>query len=163
MDNKMDIFAQFDEATDQEGLQNDIAAAEEGQIEYKEVPEGTYDVSITKMELTVSKESKKPMVSIWFKINDGDYKGSTIFMNQVITLGFQIHNVNELLRSMETSQEVKFHSYQSYSVLLDDIFKEIKDTKAFGLEYGTNSKGYKTFKIISIIDLIADPEELPFS
>ena len=54
------------------------------------------------------------MVSIWFKIvSDGDYKGSILFYNQVITQGFQIHNCNELLRKMVEESGAKSTDLQS--------------------------------------------------
>ena len=40
------------------------------------------------------------MVTCWMKIVEGEYKGSLIFMNQVVTQGFQIHIVNEFVRSL---------------------------------------------------------------
>lgn len=157
MDN---VFEQFDEAMDQEGLLADIAAAENGESNFKEVPEGLYDVSIDKMELTLSKKGA-PMCTIWFKVNDGEYKGSRIFYNQVVTQGFQIHLNNELLRSLESNQDVQFTKYSNYAKLIDDIYKEIKDTKAYGLEYGTNKNGYHSYEIKNVIDL-DNQEEIPF-
>ena len=100
MENK-NIFAQWDKAVDIDGLNKDIKEAEQnsGGGNFKEVPHGQYEVSIEKMELKATKKGD-PMVSVWMKICDGDFKGSLIFMNQVITQGFQIHIVNEFLRSL---------------------------------------------------------------
>ena len=97
-----DMFSKWDKEIDTEGLQKDVeeAAANGGQGNYKEVPHGNYEVAVQQMELKASKKGD-PMVSIWFKIvSDGEYKGSMIFYNQVITQGFQIHNNNEMLRKM---------------------------------------------------------------
>ena len=62
------------------------------------------------MELTKSKAGN-PMVSIWFKIVRGEYSDQLLFLNQVITKGFQIGIVNELLNNMHTSQNVEFMSF----------------------------------------------------
>ena len=81
------IFDKWDKEVDVEGLAKDVAEAAEngGQTTYKEVPHGEYEVAIQQMELKPSSKGD-PMVSIWFKIvSDGEYKGSIIFMNQVIT------------------------------------------------------------------------------
>jgi len=89
-----DMFSRWDKEIDTEGLQKDVAeaAANGGGGNYKEVPHGNYEVAVQQMELKASKKGD-PMVSIWFKIvSDGEYKGSMIFYNQVITQGFQIHN-----------------------------------------------------------------------
>ena len=154
MENK-NIFAQWDNAVDVEGLKKDIQeAAENGGGTYKEVPHGKYEVSIEKMELKATKEKNNPMVSIWMKIvGDGDYKGSMIFMNQVITQGFQIHIVNEFLRSLTKNcavPPIEFKSYAQYAGLLMDIHELIADYFEYGLNYGQTKKGFDTFEITDV-------------
>lgn len=152
------IFAQWDKAVDMEGLQKDIQEAKEnGGGNFKEVPHGQYEVSIEKMELKATKEEKKPMVSIWMKICNGDFKGSMIFMNQVITQGFQIHIVNEFLRSLvqdcADAPVVEFRSYAQYAELLMDIHELIADQFEYGVNYGQTKKGFDTFEITDIFAL----------
>lgn len=140
-------FSKFDKRVDLEGLKQDIMEAEEnGGGDFKEVPHGKYEVAITKLELTESKKGD-PMVSVWFKVTYGEYKGSLIFMNQVITQGFQIHITDEFLRSLETNVDVQFESYSQYAEMLADIFEEIEDKVEFVLDYGENEKGFNTFEI----------------
>ena len=145
-------FSKFDKPVDLEGLKNDILDAEENGGDFKEVPKGKYEVVITKLELVESKNGN-PMMSVWFKITAGEFKNSLIFMNQVVTQGFQIHIADEFLRSLETEAEVKFESYSQYAELLADIFEEIEDKVGFVLNYGENKKGYNTFKIEESFDL----------
>lgn len=145
-------FSKFDKQVDLEGLKNDILDAEENGGDFKEVPKGKYEVVITKLELVESKNGN-PMMSVWFKITAGEFKNSLIFMNQVVTQGFQIHIADEFLRSLETEAEVKFESYSQYAELLADIFEEIEDKVGFVLDYGENKKGYNTFKIEESFDL----------
>lgn len=160
MENK-NIFAQWDNAVDTEGLQKDIQEAEKnGGGNFKEVPHGTYEVSIEKMELKATKpeSGSKPMVSVWMKIvSDGDYKGSMIFMNQVITQGFQIHIVNEFLRGLlggiDPAPVVEFKSYAQYANLLMDIHELVADSFEYGLVYGQTKKGYDTFEIEDVFPL----------
>lgn len=146
-------FSKFDKQVDLEGLKQDIMDAEEnGGGDFKEVPHGKYEVAITKLELTESNKGD-PMVSVWFKIISGEYKGSLIFMNQVITQGFQIHIANEFLRSLETTVDVQFESYSQYAEMLADIFEEIEDKVEFVLDYGENKKGFNTFEIIDSFEV----------
>lgn len=146
-------FSKFDKQVDLEGLKQDIIEAEEnGGGDFKEVPHGKYEVAITKLELTESKKGD-PMVSVWFKVTNGEYKGSLIFMNQVITQGFQIHIADEFLRSLETTVDVQFESYSQYAEMLADIFEEIEDKVEFVLDYGENKKGYNTFEIIDSFEV----------
>lgn len=146
-------FSKFDKQVDLEGLKQDIMDAEEnGGGDFKEVPHGKYEVAITKLELTESKKGD-PMVSVWFKVTNGEYKGSLIFMNQVITQGFQIHIADEFLRSLETTVNVQFESYSQYAEMLADIFEEIEDKVEFVLDYGENKKGFNTFEIIDSFEV----------
>lgn len=147
-------FSKFDKAVDLEGLVADVKEAEEngGSGDYKEVPLGTYEVAITKLELTESKKGD-PMVSCWFKIVSGDYKGSLIFMNQVITRGFQISIVKRFLRSLGTGFDVEFESYSQFAQLLMDIHEEIDGQLEFALDYGETNKGFPTFEITEVFDV----------
>ena len=137
-------FEKFDEIVDLQGLKQDIL----NNTGYKKVPYGTYEVEVVKMELTKSKAGN-PMVSIWFKIVRGEYSDQLLFLNQVITKGFQIGIVNELLNNMHTSQNVEFMSFTQYSKLLEDIFEEINGKFEFALDYNER-KGYDIFRIIEI-------------
>lgn len=144
-------FSKFDKQMDLEGLKHDIEDAKENGGDFKEVPHGTYEVSINKLELTKSKKGD-PMVSVWFKILTGEYKGSLIFMNQVITQGFQVHICNEFLRSLDSGVDVEFESYSQYAELLMDIAEAIDGQLEYGLEYGER-KGFNTFKITDVFEV----------
>jgi hypothetical protein len=144
-------FSKFDKAVDIEGLKKDVVAAADGQGDFKEVPHGTYEVSIDKLELVESKKGD-PMVTCWFKILEGEYKGQRIFMNQVVTLGFQIHIVDEFLESLESGVEVKFESFAQYGKMLLDIHEAIDNNLEYAVEYGEN-KGFNTFKIVDVYEL----------
>ena len=145
-------FGKFNSMFDVAALKADVEeAAKNGTGNYKEVPCGDYEVKVTKMELTESKKGS-PMVTIWFKILAGEYEGSLIFMNQVITQGFQIHICNTLLRSFDTGHDVHFDDFDQYENLILDIAEAI-DTKKleYGLKLGEN-KGYKTFEITEVFE-----------
>ena len=64
------IWEEFDEKIDTEGLAKDAKDAAENGGDYKEVPLGTYEVEVNKMELKKSSKGD-PMLSIWFKIIAG--------------------------------------------------------------------------------------------
>lgn len=142
-------FSKFDKKVDLEGLKKDIEDSSNN--DFKEVPVGNYEVAITKLELDESKKGD-PMVKVWFKILEGEYKGSLIFMNQVITKGFQIHIVDELLRSLETDIDIHFDSYSQYAELLADVYEAIEGNFEYGLKYGEN-KGFSTFEITDVFEV----------
>lgn len=151
------MFDKWDKAIDTEGLAKDVAEAAEngGQGNYKEVPHGDYEVVIQQMELKASKKGD-PMVSIWFKVVSGDYKGSIIFYNQVITQGFQIHNCNEMLRKIASEMKekpvIEFRTYKQYGELLMDIFEAVEDNYEYGLHYTANKKNkqFSDFKVTEV-------------
>lgn len=144
-------FSKFDKQVDLEGLKKDVADAAENTGNFKEVAYGKYEVAITKLELGESKKGD-PMVKVWFKILEGEFKGSLIFMNQVITQGFQIHIVCELLRSLDTNIEIKFESYSQFNEVLLDVFEAVDEKLEFVLDYGEN-KGFATFKIEEVFEV----------
>lgn len=153
------IFDKWDKEIDTEGLAADVKeAAENGTGEYKEVPHGDYEVAVQQMELKASKKGD-PMVSIWFKIvSEGEFKGSLIFMNQVITQGFQVHIVNEILRMMvsecaDSVPDIEFKSYKQYGNLIMDIFEAINENFEYALAYKKGKKDFSTYEIKEVFVL----------
>ena len=150
----MEIWEQFDKVVDVEGLKKDVVdAAQNVGGNFKQVIEGTYDVVMDKLELKSSKKNE-PMLSCWMKVRDGEYKNSMIFYNQVLTSGFGIHNANEFLRALDSNIDVKFESFKQYNDLLLDIFEAIDSKFIYVLEYGKNSKGYNTYKLVDVYEEI---------
>lgn len=144
----------FDKSVDVEGLNKDLQENKDNYGEYKEVPLGEYEVKVDEMKLTTSKKGD-PMLSIWFKILDGEYKNSLIFYNQILNLGFQIHIANEMLRSFDTGIEVssEFKGYAALNELILDISEEIDSQGLeYALKYDENKKGYKTFEITDVFE-----------
>lgn len=146
------VFAKFDKEFDVKGLKEDLKNVGTGEGQYKDVPLGTYEVKIEKLELVESK-SGKPMVSCWMKILSGDYQNSILFMNQVVNTAFGLHNANEFLRSLESDIDVEFESFSQYSSLILDIHEDIDETFEYAVDYGETNKGFKTFKITETFEV----------
>lgn len=145
------VWDEFDKAIDTKALADDVKnSADSGN--YREVPEGNYEVAIDKLELVASKQGK-PMVSVWFKVLTGEYKGSRMFMNQIIEQAFQIHSMNEFLRSLGTDKEIEFVSYKQYGNLLMDVMEEIEGNLEFGVKFYRNKKDYPIYEITDIFEV----------
>lgn len=114
--------------------------------EFKEVPFGTYEVAVKKLELRESSNGN-PMVSIWFKIVAGDYKKQLIFYNQIITQAFQIKLVCDLLESFDTGLDIDFIDFLQFEDLLTDIFAEVIEGAEYALEYSEGKNGFANYKI----------------
>ena len=97
------------------------------------------------------------MATCWMMIvSDGEFNGVRIFMNLVITQGFQIHMMNAFLRSLlpeASGIDVEITGYAENNDLLLDIAEYVDGDFEYGLEYGENSKGFDTFKITDIFEL----------
>ena len=146
-----DIFEKWNSNVDLAGLQQDVKDAQENNKEFEKVPHGEYEVKVDKMELKASKKGD-PMVSIWFTILEGKYKKSKLFLNQVITQGFQIHIVNELLKSMKTDLVIEFVDYKQYAELLLDVAEFCDENNLeFAIKYEDN-KGYDKFTITEVFE-----------
>lgn len=145
------MFEKWNSNVDLAGLQKDVKDAQDNNKEFEKVPHGEYEVKVDKMELKASKKGD-PMVSIWFTILEGKYKKSKLFLNQVITQGFQIHIVNELLKSMKTDLNIEFVDYKQYAELLLDVAEECDTNNLeFALKYEDN-KGYDKFTITEVFE-----------
>lgn len=146
------VFAKFNEIFDVEGLKNDIESAATNTGDFVEVPKGDYEVKVTKLELVVTGERSKtpgmPMAKVWFDIIAGEYKGQKIFMNQMLTTGFGIHKMNELLNSLETDITVVFENFEQYDDLFKQIFTAVNGKAEYQLAYGENNKGFSTYNIV---------------
>lgn len=129
-------------------LKSEIADAASNNVEFKEVPVGTYEVSIEKMEAGVTK-AMNPKLTVWFNILDGKFKNSKIFLNQVLTSGIGIHFANELMRSFGTDLKIEFESFSQYEKLINDVF-EATSKYEYALDYGKNNKGFNTYKITQV-------------
>lgn len=150
------IFDKWNKSIDVEGLKKDVAEADNNQNtgDYDEVPVGTYECKIEKMEL---KETKKgdPMVSAWFKILSGDYKNQMMFMNQVITQGFQISIVKKFLKSLEAvdADRIEFVDYGQFNDLLMDIMEAVDGNLEFLIEYKKSKKDFAVYTVKEVYEV----------
>ena len=147
-------WTKFDETVDVDGLNKDLQDNKENFGEFKDVPLGEYEVKVNKMQLKTSKKGD-PMLMVQFKILEGEYKNSSVFYNQVLNQGFQIHIANEMLRSFDTGIDIpsEFKGYAFYNNLIMDVLEEIDSQQLeYALEYGENDKGFNTFKIVEVFE-----------
>lgn len=127
--------------------------------EREEVPVGTYEVKVEKMEAKKAK-SGNPMVSIWFKILEGDHKGSLIFYNGVFHEDWMRHRVVDFLSAIldddthkaEINLILKDCSLDDINDFVMDIHEQISGKLEYLLDYGL-SKGYNTYTIKEVFDV----------
>ena len=148
----MSIFEKWNNQIDTKSLAEEVKEVGKNDVDYPEIPHGEYIVKIDKMELKESKNTGNPMLSVWFKIVDGEFKDKFIFMNQVINQPFQIHLANNFLKRLDSGLEVECKDYEQYNNLILDIHEEINGKLEYLLKYGER-RGYNTFEILEIYDV----------
>ena len=152
MTDMTDMFEKFNEMVDLAGLKTDIEKAASSNGEFEEVPVGDYEVKVVKLELGATGEKAKnpgmPMAKVWFEVLAGEYKGQKIFMNQMLTSGFGIFKMNELMSRLDESIPVVFENFTQYADLMEQIFNSIDGVGEYQLHYDKNNKGYNVFEII---------------
>lgn len=127
--------------------------------EYEEVPVGTYEVKIEQMEAKKSSKGN-PMVSIWFKILEGQYKNSLIFYNGVFHEDWMRHRVVDFLSAIldddshkaEINLILKDCSLDEINDFIMDVHEQVSGKLEYMLDYGT-SKGYSTYNITEVFDV----------
>ena len=121
------IWDEFDKQFDTAALAAEVSeAAQNGGGSFEKLDPGVYEVKVDKIEFQKSKKDD-PMVHIRFKVVQGKCKGKCIYMYQVINRGFQIHIVNEMLRSLTDEIEIRFDSFKQYNTLLMDVMELIDE------------------------------------
>lgn len=128
--------------------------------DYKGVPVGKYEVKVDKMECKLTKETKKPMVSIWFKVLAGDYKNSLIFYNGIFNEDFMRHRVVKLLSALldDTTHEAEINLILKSGNVAEindfclDIHEAINGKFEYLLDYGIR-KEFNTYAIEEVYDL----------
>lgn len=153
----MSVFSKFNNKIDKEQLKKDIQEAKENKGG-ADVPEGTYEVEIEKMEC---KETSKhdPMLSVWFNIVTGEHKGHKLFANFVMQptsqyFGFQMHKVIEFVESLGTDIQLEDNTdLVVFETWVDDVFVEIQDQGLeYELEFSKDKKGYDVYKITEVFE-----------
>lgn len=127
--------------------------------DYKEVPLGTYEVEVNKLECKISK-TNKPMVSIWFKILEGDFENSMIFYNAIFTEDWMRHRVVKMLSSIlndstheaEINLILKSGNVNEINNFCMDIHEEIDGKFEYLLDYDER-KGYNTYTVKEVFTL----------
>ena len=157
----MSIFDKYTskiDAAELEASQKEIQS-NAGGGDYPEVPLGTYEVEVNKLECKLSK-TNKPMVSIWFKILEGSFENSLIFYNGVFTEDWMRHRVVKMLSSLlnDNTHEaainliLKSGSVTEINNFCMDVHEAIDGKFEYLLDYG-QSKGYNTYTIKEVYTL----------
>ena len=148
-------FSAFDEKVDLQELQNEVQNAPDN--DFADVPDGTYIISIEKMEIKLTKAQDKLMFAVQAKIKEGEQANRMIFFNRVISGNKVSENwndgraiksvctwVNELLGKDETP--VEFINYQDFADQILDVFQSIQGAIEVEVDYKADAFNPITIK-----------------
>lgn len=135
-------FSAFDKQIDINKLKQDAEEIKKngGTGDFPEIPAGTYNAKIEKLELGATKDGR-PMLRAMFRIIEGDYKKHCLFFNRVLfgtkNDANMIAGAMTWLESLEPSEEVGpivFNGYSDLGELVMDIAEDISDLE-YEVEY----------------------------
>lgn len=143
------------EVSDSAIAEAEKAAAEAAENNYQKAPAGTYDVSVSKLELRDSTFDDSKQIWIAFKVLDGEYKGASIDFNGAFRDHFAKGFVPtaKLLAALAEEPEaepviqsiLRTEDYEKINDLLLDISEGI-DGAGFTLKYEVTYSGQNPYK-----------------
>jgi len=128
-------FTKFDQQINKEEMAKNIKLAQENGGDYAEVPKGTYECKIEKLEIGATKNGE-PMFKAQLRITEGDHKKQCLFFNRKIfgnkanekgtwNDGVAINSVIGWLNNLGCDYEITFESYSQFNDLVMDIAEEV--------------------------------------
>lgn len=151
----MSIFDKWNKNIDKDFMES-LDSQERGEGgNFEPIPVGSYESRVVKLEL-VSTKKGDPMFTAQFEVigEKDKLKGQNFWMNQVILKPFQIHIVNEFLRSMESGiDEIEFKDYGQYNDLILNVAeKVIAEKLVYVIKIEENAKGFRSYTITDVFE-----------
>lgn len=156
------IFAAFAATVDEEALNREVEAALENKGDYKDVPDGEFEVKLVSLSPGFTKDNT-PKMQVDFQIilpinkDHDEFKNHHIFIHQKIDTGFGISKAINLLNQFKSGVDIKYTNLQA----LADLIVEVEDAvKRVGTEFKISQKTgkskagkeFKEFEILAVYD-----------
>lgn len=130
-------FEEFDKKLNMAQFAKDLEEAKNNaSADYPEIPKGTYDVKIERMEIKPTKTTNEPMFSVMLRIVEGEFKNGCLFFNRKIYGNKEtdkwndakaVQSVISWLDKLETETIPEFKSYTQFNECILDIFEECEE------------------------------------
>lgn len=151
-------FNKFEDKVDLNALQKEVEESKE----FEDVPDGTYIVSLEKMEIVETKAGDKLMFTVSAKVKEGEYTGRFLkFFNRVIsgnsspkwTDGQAIKSVITWVNKLVADDEapVDFVNYKDFAEQILDVFQNVKDAVELEVEY--KGENFNPITIKEVFDI----------
>nr|DAG81796.1 MAG TPA: Protein of unknown function (DUF669) [Bacteriophage sp.] len=134
----------------------EIQQQEKPKKEYKEPCDGEYTCDIVSLKLSTNKAGDKLMLKGSFKINEGEFMNSRLWVNKVLTGtrndSFAVKSAIDFLNSLGAVQEVEFTGdFNDLSTQVDIVFADIKNC-TFEVVQKTSDSGFKNLYVNDVFE-----------
>lgn len=134
----------------------EIQQQEKPKCEYKDPVDGKYTCDIVSLELSTNKAGDKLMLKGSFKITDGEFMNSRLWVNKVLTGtrndSFAVKNAIDFLNSLGAVQEVEFTGdFDDLATQIDIVFADVKNC-VFEVVQKTTDSGFKNLYINDVFE-----------
>lgn len=134
----------------------EIQQQEKPKREYKDPVDGKYTCDIVSLELSTNKAGDKLMLKGSFKITDGEFMNSRLWVNKVLTncnnSAFAIKLAIDFLNSLGASHNVEFNGdFDDLATQIDIVFADVRNC-TFDVKKQTNDKGFTNLYIVDVFD-----------
>ena len=121
--------------------------------DFPEIPVGKYWTVPEKFEVKLSNYGN-PMMTVWFRIVEGPFKGSILFANLMMHTSFTIHKTKKFVKSLDPSSPPVFTSFTQWSIYMKGVQEELSGKAQYHIEYSTSEnkknpdKPYKEYTVL---------------
>lgn len=131
--------------------------------EFEEVPDGDYEVRISRLELGTSKAGN-PTAYVNFDIIAGDYEGDVIYHTFSLggnKAGFKIKKFVDFVISLKPGVDFSYDNFKDangdfdgnlFEGVIDSVFEAIGNNTEYAIEKSTNKGGYREIKVTQVFD-----------
>lgn len=134
----------------------EIQQQEKPKKEYKEPTDGDYTCDIVSLELGTNKAGDKLMLKGSFKITEGEFKNSRLWVSKCITGtkndSFSLKMALDFLNDLGATQVAEYTGdFDDLQKQIEIIFADIRNC-TFTISKKTNDKGYSNLYILDVFD-----------
>lgn len=129
---------------------------EETKKEWQDPSDGEYECALMGLELGTNKAGDKLMLKGSFKILDGEFKNSRLWINKVLTgcnnSAWCIKSAVDFLNTLGSEQNVEFTGdFDDLETQIQIVFADVKNC-TFVVNQVTSNSGFKNYYVNDVFD-----------
>lgn len=126
------------------------------QVEFKDPVDGDYNCDILSLELGTTKDGSKLMLKGSFKIQDGEFKNSRLWVNKVLTGtkndAWAVSSAVKWLNTLGGTMTVEFNGdFDDLASQIEIVFADVRNC-TFVLAQKTSDSGFKNYFVNDVFD-----------